>query len=109
MGASNYHRERRKLYPVNYSSNSTKMKSTGEQRDVNNQVEIEPNRKRPRLDLDRKKPRLDLDCKKKINEKKFHSAPVSLMSINAHHQWKYGSTQPGRANMISSRKDLPCL
>ena len=67
MDASNYHKERRKLYPhpgypVNFFSNSTKMKSYSQQ------VEIEPSKK---------KPRLDLDCKKK--------APLSsLMSINCY-------------------------
>ena len=84
-------RYRRNL--VVQDTDESALKSTGEQRDVNNQVEIEPNRKKPRLDLDREK---------KINENKCHSAPVSG------YRWTYDSTQPRRANMISSRKDTPC-
>ena len=88
-------------FEVKKVAESAPLKSTGEQRVVNghHQVEIEPNRK---------KPRLDLNFEKKINEKKSYSAPVSLMSNIDTSQWRYGSTQPRRANMMSSRKETPC-
>ena len=72
------------------------LKSTGEQRVVDDQVEMEPIRKKPRLDFDR-------GGGKKLNENKYHSAPAS-----AHH-WTHNSTEPRRTNFISSRKDKPCL
>ena len=72
------------------------LKSRGEQRVDDDQVEMEPTRKKPRLDFDR-------GGGKKLNENKYHSAPVSG------HHWTHNSTEPRRTNFISSRKDKPCL
>ena len=72
------------------------LKSTGEQRVVDDQVEMEPIRKKPRLDFDR-------GGKKLYENKWYHSAPVSG------HHWTHNSTEPRRTNFISSRKDKPCL
>ena len=72
------------------------LKSTGEQRVEDDQVEMEPTRKKPRLDFDR-------GGGKKLNENKYHSAHVSG------HDWTHNSTEPRRTNFISSRKDKPCL